>query len=383
MKIGILTGGGDVPGLNATIKQLVLGCHAHGWQTLGFRRGWMGPMAVCVDDPDALARHTWVLTPEVVRTIDRTGGTILHSSRTHPKRVTTQDLPAHAAKWAVALADGTWDLTALVMANLDALGIDVLVCIGGDDTLSYGAHLSQLGVAVVGIPKTMDNDVRGTEYCLGFATCVSRTVQYVHQLRTSAGSHERIAVVEVMGRHSGASALWPGYLACADRVLIAEHPFCVDHLARLLAQDLKQNPSDYAMVLVSEGAQIKGEEIMASGIPDAYGHRKLGGIGQQVGAALTQRLGRGILHQALGYLVRSGPPDTLDIMVTFNFATLAIELIAKQKFGTMVNLQAGRYGHVSLTSVAGGARALDVRRLYDTETLRPKISHLTGSAMYL
>lgn len=387
MKIAVLTGGGDVPGLNSAIKGLAKGALEHGWEAVGFRNGWLGLLALNADDPASVARWTIALDANTTRTIDRFGGTFLHSSRTNPSNVKAKDVPdfLRGSKDGVRKPGDAevYDFTAHILKTLKKLGVDVLFPIGGDDTLSYGERLYKEGFQVIGIPKTMDNDVHGTDYCLGFATCVSRSVQYLHQLRTAVGSHERFAVVECMGRNSGATALIPAYLASVDRALIAEVPFDVDRLAKFLMEDKKRNPSGYAMVTVSEGAQMKGGDIVESGEADAYGHRKLGGIGQMVGDALKKATGEGIIYQNLGYLVRSGQPDPLDVMVTFNFANLAIELAEKKKFGNLVRLKDGVYGYAPMSILSQGKKTVEVDLFYDAENYRPRVKSVLGIPMYL
>ncbi len=295
MRIGVLTGGGDVPGLNPCLKAAVNRIHANGSEVIGIRRGWGGLANADPDDPASLAENTMALTPTIVRTVDRTGGTFLHTSRTNPGRVATEDLPSFLKDRYPG--DGPHDLTPHAMSVLEALGIDALLAIGGDDTLSYALRMHNEGVPVIAIPKTMDNDVHGTDYCIGFSTAVSRGVEFIHNLRTSTGSHERIAVVELFGRYSGATSLITAYLAGADRSLISEVPFDIDKLADLIMSDKAANPSNYAMITVSEGATIQGGEVHLSGEADAYGHRKLGGIGATTGELLQERTGEKIILQ--------------------------------------------------------------------------------------
>lgn len=382
MHIVVLTGGGDVPGLNVVLQQLVLDAARRGWRVTGVRRGWAGLVELDAGDPASLESHTCALDVARVRKIDRDGGTMLHSSRTQPSRVVTRNVPAHVQ--VQQSHDGeTHDLTPHVLQNLHALRADALVAIGGDDTLSYAGRLHAEGFAVVGIPKTMDNDVAGTEYCMGFGTCVARTVSYLHQLRTCAGSHERIGVIEVMGRNSGASALVPAYLAGADRCVIAEVPCDVPRLAELLRADRARNPSRYAMVVVSEGARLHGGQVLERGEPDAYGHRKLGGIGTVLGEALKAASGVDVLVQSLGYLVRSGAPDPLDCMVGRHFAAGACTLLEDKTYGRMVALRGGAYTHVSLAEAASAKRAVDVERLYDAEQYRTRPFTPFGAPMYM
>ena len=384
MRLGILTGGGDVPGLNPCIKAVVEGAHARGWEVFGFRRGWAGPLNVDSHDPDGNAKWVGKLTPADVRTIDRAGGTMLHTSRTNPGRVATDDVPAFFdGRFTADATTGTTDCTAHVVEALSWLGIDCLIPIGGDDTLSYAARLAQEGVRVVAIPKTMDNDVFGTDYCIGFSTAVTRSVEFIQALRTPAGSHERIAVIELFGRHSGETALIAGYLADADRTLISEVPVDIDRLAKLVRQDRIDNPSHYAVVVVSEGATIEGGTRVEGGEADAYGHLKLGGIGQVIGAEIKARTGVEIINQSLGYLMRSGAPDSLDRMVAVTFGHLALEQIADGAGGVMVALQGGRYTTVPVATCIEGEKRVDIPRLYDVDAYRPNPTHVLGAPMFL
>lgn len=383
MRIGILTGGGDVPGLNPCIKAVTRRAAELGWEVVGFRRGWAGPLNVDPDDPESLEKWTLPLTPNAVRTIDRTGGTILHTSRTKPSKVKPADLPERLQGKLQAGKDGTVDCTAPILAALEKMKIDVLIPIGGDDTLSYGARLHQEGMKVMSIPKTMDNDVYGTDYCIGFSTAVSRSVEHIHALRTSTGSHERIAVIELFGRNSGETALIAGYLADVDRVLIAEEPFDVQHLSELAAKDRADNPANYSMVVVSEGAQMQGGEIMERGEADAYGHRKLGGIGQVLGEEIKQRTGINIISQSLGYMMRAGAPDALDVMVAKSYGTMAVQLIEEGKSGLMMALRDGNYTAMPGDICIKGERRVDVAAFYDKENYRPRITRVSGLPMFL
>ncbi len=384
MKLGVLTGGGDVPGLNPCIKSIVTRMTEAGHEVIGFRRGWAGPLAVNPQDSASLAQYTLPLTPREVRTVDRTGGTFLHSSRTNPGKVQKVDIPAHLSpEDATPNSDGTLDFTTQVIQNLETLGIDTLVPIGGDDTLSYGGRLHTEGVHVVACPKTMDNDVYGTDYCMGFSTAITRSVEAITNLRTSAGSHERIAVVELFGRNSGETALISGYLSDADRVLICEVPFIPERLAELAAADKQNNPSRYAMVIVSEGATIEGGEIVESGEADAYGHRKLGGIGEITGDLIKKLTGSNIINQKLAYLMRTGAPDALDLMVSRTFGHLAADLLLAGQRGRMVAIRDGKYTHIDMAEVTQGVRRVDVDRLYNPETYKPQLKNPQGLPMYL
>ena len=383
MRIAILTGGGDVPGLNPCIKAITMGALGHGWDVVGFKRGWAGPLEFDLADPDAAKTHTVLLTWEFVRTIDRTGGTILHSSRTNPAKVKTSSLPAFLKGKSLPEKDGKSDATAHVLKVLERLQIDALVAIGGDDTLSYAARLHQEGFAVMAAPKTMDNDVYGTDYCMGFSTAVSRSLEAVEALRTPAGSHERIAVVELFGRNSGETALITGYLADADRTLISEVPFDIKTVAELLAQDRARNPSRYAMLVLSEGAQMQGGEIVESGEADAYGHRKLGGIGEAVGAEIQRLTGIGVLNQKLAYIMRAGPADALDRMVAKNYGTMVVQMLADGKRGMMAAIHDGRYTSVPVDTCIKGTRRVDVAALYDTGAYRPRVAQIAAKPMFL
>jgi 6-phosphofructokinase len=383
MRIAILTGGGDVPGLNPCIKAITLNAARQGWDVLGFRRGWAGPLSFDLADPQASQEHLRYLTPDVVRTIDRTGGTILHTSRTNPAKVKAKDLPAFLKGGeGLSSKDGVFDATPHILRVLDALKIDALVAIGGDDTLSYAARLHREGFAVMAAPKTMDNDVFGTDYCMGFSTAVTRSLEAIEALRTPAGSHERIAVVELFGRNSGETALISGYLADADRTLISEVPFDMEKLAALLAKDRAANPSGYAMLVLSEGAQMQGGGIVEGGAADAYGHRKLGGIGEMVGAEIARLTGIGVLNQKLAYLMRSGAPDILDRMVAKNYGTMLVQALAEGKRGLMAAIREGVYTMVPVDICIQGTRRVDVEALYDSAEYRPRISRIAAKPMF-
>ena len=381
MKIGILTGGGDVPGLNACIKAATLRATEEGHEVVGIRRGWGGLLETDPDDPASVQANIVELDATAVRTIDRSGGTVLHTSRTNPARVRPSEEPAFLRS--SEGRDGPVDHTPHVLKVLDRLGIDALIPIGGDDTLSFALRLHEEGVPVVAIPKTMDNDVHGTDYCIGFSTAITRTVIFIHQLRTSAGSHERLAVVEVFGRYSGETSLVSAYLSGVERAVISEVPFDVEKLAAKLIQDKRVNPSGYAMMTISEGATMIGGETVHAGMADAYGHLKLGGIGQVTGEALREITGEGIIYQQVGYLMRSGSPDSLDLMVAINYAVMAADLVIERQFGRLVALRNGNYTNVPLPVVRQGVKRVDVGALYDAEAYRPKIRHVDGKPMFL
>ncbi len=387
MKIGILTGGGDVPGLNPGIKAVVNRAIDEGHEVIGIRRGWAGLLYLNPDDPDSVREWTMPLDKNKVRTIDRTGGTILHTSRTNPSKVPYKSVPDFLRDPAHPEAEeedkSLRDFTPHVLRNLEYLGIDRLIPIGGDDTLSYGERLHSEGFPVVAIPKTMDNDVYGTDYCIGFSTAVTRSVQFINQLRTSAGSHERIAIIELFGRNSGETSLISSYLAGVDRALISEVPFDPEKLADLVMKDKEANPSHYAIVTVSEGAHIVGGKIVEFGEADAYGHRKLGGIGEITGQALKQITGQNVIIQRVAYLMRSGAPDALDLMVAVNYANLAVSLLIQGTSGRMVALRDGTYTHVPMSVVTSGIKRVDVDELYDVQEYHPKVRHVLGKPMFL
>jgi len=384
MRVGILTGGGDVPGLNPCIKAVVDRAVEAGAEVIGIRKGWAGLINYNPDAPES--NNSWVqpLTKATVRTIDRSGGTFLHTSRTNPSKVKPGDVPAFlSAEAGAPSGDGYLDLTPHVLRVLSHLGIDVLIPIGGDDTQSYSVRLHEEGFPVVAIPKTMDNDVYGTDYCIGFSTAVTRSVDFITALRTPAGSHERIAVVELFGRNSGETSLISAYLAGVDRAIISEVPFDPEKLARFIMEDKRSNPSNYAIMTISEGAQMVGGKVIEYGEADAFGHRKLGGIGAITGELLKKLTGEEIIYQQLAYLMRSGAPDALDRMVAISFANLATDLAVRRRYGWMVALRDGKYTNVPLEIVTQGIKRVDVPELYDVENYKPKVAHLLGKPMFL
>ena len=384
MRIGILTGGGDVPGLNPCVKSLVYRAVDEGHEVIGFRRGWWGPLNYNIDDPDSHADCIIALNKQNTRKIDRTGGTFIHTSRTNPGKTLAEDVPEFLRDSDFnESSKKTHDLTPHVMKVMQHLGIDVLVPIGGDDTLGYGAHLHSENFPIVAIPKTMDNDVFGTDYCLGFSTAISRSVQIIHQLRTPTGSHERIAVIELFGRYSGQTALISAYLAGVDRCIIPEVPFDIDKLGQFLVEDRSANPSNYAVLVVSEGARFVGGEMVQSGVKDAFGHKKLGGVGMLIAEVLREKTKIKTISQRLAYLMRSGAPDSLDLMVAVTFANMAMDVISRRNFGQMIALQDGLYTYVPADTPGRGVRNVDVDELYDVETYRPKLRKARGKPMFL
>ncbi|HWR35000.1 MAG TPA: ATP-dependent 6-phosphofructokinase [Clostridia bacterium] len=374
--IGILTGGGDVPGLNPAIRSVTFRAIREGWQVIGLRRGWGGLVDIVRDKDHDNSDNFQILSDELVNRAGRTGGTFLHSSRTNPGKVSKSRVPDHLKG---AYNSEINDLTPEVLKNLDWLGIDYLIPIGGDDTLSYGVRLYQEGVKVVAIPKTMDNDVPGTDYCIGFSTCVSRTIQLANDLRTSAGSHERFLVLEVFGRYAGFTAMLPTMAGAANRCVIPEHQFDIEQLTELMVADRRQNSSRYSVVLVSEGAMFKGGDmIFTEQTTDAYGHKKLGGIGDLVAAKLKElspkyNNGRTVecITQKLGYLVRGGDPDALDSIVPMAYGNLALDLVLSKIHGRVVVLKNGRYDNLPIETVTASKKLVNVREHYNTERLRP------------
>ena len=374
--IAILTGGGDVPGLNPAIRAVTIRALREGYQVIGLRRGWAGIMEIVRDEKADNSACYQILTEEVVNRAGRTGGTFLHSSRTRPSNVPLSNVPPHLQD---TYTEELNDLTPEILKNLDFLGVDYLIPIGGDDTLSYGVRLYSEGVKVLAIPKTMDNDVPGTDYCIGFSTCVTRTIMMTNNLRTSAGSHERFLVLEVFGRYAGFTAMLPTMAGAANRCVIPEHQFEIEHLAELLTKDRNHNPSKYSIVLVSEGAMFKGGEmVFADTTQDAYGHAKLGGIGDMVSAQLKElspKYNNGkpinVINQRLGYLVRGGDPDAIDSIVPMAYGNLALDLILQGIHGRMVVLKNGRYDNVPVEIVTSKKKKVKVSEHYDTERLRP------------
>jgi 6-phosphofructokinase 1 len=374
--IAILTGGGDVPGLNPAIRAVTIRANREGFQVIGLRRGWAGIMELKRDNKADNSNCYQILTDDIVNRAGRTGGTFLHTSRTRPSHVPKNDVPEHLKDTYNAEKN---DLTPEIIKNLEWLGVDYLIPIGGDDTLSYGVHLYKQGVKVVAIPKTMDNDVPGTDYCIGFSTCVTRTIQMTNSLRTSAGSHERLLVLEVFGRYAGFTSILPTMAGAANRCVIPEYKFDMELLTKLLVEDRNANPSKYAVVLISEGAMYKGGEMVFSDQErDAYGHAKLGGIGEMVSQGikdLTAKFNKGktinIINQKLGYMVRGGDPDAVDSIVPMVYGNLALDLILKGIHGRIVVLKNGRYDNVPIDVVTASKKLVKVSEYYNTERLRP------------
>lgn len=387
-KIGILTGGGDVPGLNPAIRAITIRAIREGYEVIGIRRGWAGMIEMKRDKDYPNGAHFHVLTEEIVNKTGRTGGTFLHTSRTRPSHILKVNVPDHLQQ---KFNKKVNDLSSEVLKNIDYLGIDYLIPIGGDDTLSYAFRLHKEGVKVICVPKTMDNDVPGTDYCIGFSTCVTRTISMTHALRTAAGSHERFLVIEVFGRYAGFTALLPTMAGAANRCVIPEYKFDINRLCELLTKDRLTNPSNYSVVLVSEGAIVKGEEMVFEGKEkDMYGHKKLGGIGDQVASLLKERSatfnnGRriNVINQRLSYLVRCGDPDAIDSIVPMAYGNLALDLILKDTPGRMVSLRKGKYNNVPIDVVASTKKVVDLEKYYNKERLRPKYKSFINKPLFI
>jgi ATP-dependent phosphofructokinase / diphosphate-dependent phosphofructokinase len=386
--IGILTGGGDVPGLNPAIRAVTLRAIHEGYEVIGIRRGWAGIVEMVRDEKYDNSNNFQHLTADEVNRAGRTGGTFLHSSRTNPGRVGKSSVPEHLASQYNAEKN---DLTPEVLKNLNWLGIEYMIPIGGDDTLSYGVRLHKEGVRVVAIPKTMDNDVPGTDYCIGFSTCVTRTIQMTNALRTSAGSHERFMVLEVFGRYAGFTAMLPTMAGSANRCVIPEHKFNMEQLTELLVYDRNRNPSRYSIVLVSEGAMFEGGEmVFQSAATDAYGHKKLGGIGETVAeelTALSSKYNHGkkieCISQKLGYLVRCGDPDAIDSIAPMAYGNLALDLLLNRIDGRLVVLKNGRYDNVPIDTVTATKKVVNIKEHYSTERLRPVYQSFEMKPLFL
>ena len=386
--IGILTGGGDVPGLNPAIRAVTIRALREGYKVIGIRRGWGGLVDTIREKDADNSNNFQVLTEEVVHRAGRTGGTFLHSSRTNPAKVKKTSVPEYLQD---KYPEERNDLTQEVLKNLDFLGIDYMIPIGGDDTLSYGVRLYQEGFKVIAIPKTMDNDVPGTDYCIGFSTCVTRTISLTNSLRTIAGSHERFLVLEVFGRYAGFTAMLPTMAGAAHRCVIPEYKFNIEHLTELLVNDRNLNPSHYSVLLISEGAMYEGGEmVFEDRSTDAYGHAKLGGIGDLVSAQIREispKYNKGkpvdVINQKLGYMVRGGDPDAIDSIVPMAFGNLALDLVLGGIHGRLVVLKNGRYDNMPLDVITATKKVVDVNRFYDTDRYRPKYENFTMKPLFI
>ncbi len=386
--IGILTGGGDVPGLNPAIRAVTIRALREGYKVIGIRKGWRGLIDLVRDKKVDNSENYEVLTEELVNKVGRTGGTFLHTSRVNPSKTARERIPAHLKE---KYNKDVNDLTEEVLANLAFLDIDYLIPIGGDDTLSYGVRLYKEGFKVIAIPKTMDNDVPGTDYCIGFSTCITRTISLTHSLRTSAGSHERLLVLEVFGRYAGFTAILPTLAGAANRCVIPECNFDIERLTELMIQDRYSNPSRYSVVLISEGASFSGEQMIFQGdAMDDYGHKKLGGIGDRVSENLkllspkfNNSKPTNVINQKLGYMVRCGDPDAIDSIVPMAFGNLALDLIIKGIHGRLITLRNGRYDNAPIDIVTSTKKIVDVDRYYNVDRLRPKYNSFEMQPLFL
>ena len=386
--IGILTGGGDVPGLNPAIRAVTIRALREGYKVVGIRRGWAGLVDIIREKDADNSNNFLFLNENIVNRAGRTGGTFLHSSRTNPGKMKKDDIPTHLKE---SYNTEINDLTPEVLKNLEYLGVDYLVPIGGDDTLSYGVHLYRQGVKVVAIPKTMDNDVPGTDYCIGFSTCITRTIALTNSMRTSAGSHERFMILEVFGRYAGFTSIIPTMAGAAHRCVIPEYKFDIEHLTDLMVKDRNDNPSKYSILLISQGAMFKnGEMIFEDMSTDAYGHAKLGGIGDLVASRvkeLSAKYNNGktidIISQKLGYMVRSGDPDAIDSIVPMAFGNLALDLVLNSIHGRLVVLKNGRYDNMPIDVVTSKSKIVDVAQFYDTDRYRPKYEHFVNKPLFI
>lgn len=387
--IAILTGGGDVPGLNPAIRAVTFRALREGYRVLGIRRGWGGLVDFIPDKDADNSNNVLELTAELVNRAGRTGGTFLHTSRTNPSKLVKTSIPEHLKS---TYSEDVNDITPDILKNLDYLGVDYLIPIGGDDTLSFGLRLHQEGVKVLAIPKTMDNDVPGTDYCIGFSTCVTRTIEMTHMLRTSAGSHERFLVIEVFGRYAGFSTLLPTMAGAADRCVIPEYPFDIEQLTELMIYDRSYNPSNYAVVLVSEGATMSHDTEMSfeGEEKDMFGHKKLGGIGDKVAAELKELSSKynngrqvAIVNQRLSYLVRCGEPDAFDSIVPMAFGNIALDLILEKKSGRLISLRNGLYDNVPLDIIKSRKKLIDVEKYYDIDRMRPKYESFLKKSLFI
>ena len=379
-RIGILTGGGDVPGLNSVIKSVVYRGAENGIEVTGIRRGWEGLTHVNLNDPASRERYILPLNRENTRTIDRDGGTMLHTSRTNPSKM--KKLPDFLSGDSYPLTDGKWDMSAQVISNLESLGIDALIAIGGDDTLSFAHRLSQLGMKVIAVPKTMDNDVHGTEYCVGFSTAITRASDAIDRQLTTVGSHERIGIFRVFGRDAGYTALYTAWVT-SIRCVIPEYKVKLEKLIDLLMTDKRRNPSNYALVILSEGAQWEGYKVEEYGEPDAYGHRKKASIAETLSTEIQQRTGAETVVSDLTYDLRGGPPDFMDKLIASTFGNMAYEATLAGETGLMAGIHEGRYAMVALPDPKLGPRKLDVATMYNTNRYRPNYSGKLGMPVFL
>jgi 6-phosphofructokinase len=387
-RVGILTGGGDVPGLNSVIKSVVYRASERGAEVIGIRRGWEGLTHLNLQDAASRARYILPLTRENTRTVDRSGGTFLHSSRTNPSKMKKlpaqlqgKNLPsAQSTKGGVTTT--TYDVSEHVLANLSELGIGCLLAIGGDDTLSYAARLHQLGAKVIAIPKTMDNDVRNTEYCIGFSTAITRAMGAIQRQRTTVASHERIGIFRVFGRDAGFTSLYTAHVANI-RCVIPEHKVKLDKLIELLVADKRANPSGYALVVLSEGAEWEGYQVQEYGDADAYGHRKKASVAESLADEIKRRAGEETVVSDLTYDLRSGDPDFMDKLVASTFGTMALDAVLAGESGHMSAIVNGRYDLVPIPDPKLGPRKVDVKTMYNVDRYRPTYENKRGMPVFL
>ena len=378
-RIGILTGGGDVPGLNSVIKGVVYSGTENDCEVVGIRRGWEGLTHVNFDDAASKARYILPLDREITRSVDRTGGTFLHSSRTNPSKM--KKLPAFLANENFPKTGETWDMSSRVLKNIETLGLDYLIAIGGDDTLSYAAKLDKLGMKVISIPKTMDNDVRNTEYCIGFSTAITRATSAIERQRTTVGSHERIGIFRVFGRDAGYTSLYTAF-AASIRCCIPEYKVNLDKLISLLVTDKRNNPSNYSLLVISEGAEWEGYTVQEYGEPDAYGHRKKASVAEALSAEVRKRSGEESIVSDLTYDLRSGEPDFVDKMVASAFGAMALDAVLEGKTGLMTALVNGCYQMVPIPDPKLGPRKVDIATMYNTDRYRPIYGNKTGLPIF-
>jgi len=387
-RIGILTGGGDVPGLNSAIKAVVYRGTELGCELIGIRRGWEGLTHIDLDDPASKSKYILPLNRDNTRTIDRTGGTFLHSSRTNPTKMKTLPLALQEQKFEASevtkngVTRSMYDVTPAVLKNIERLGLDFLVAIGGDDTLSYASELHRQGVKVIAVPKTMDNDVRNTEYCIGFSTAITRAMDAIERQRTTVASHERIGIFRVFGRDAGYTALYTAYVT-GLRCCIPEYKVGLEHLIDLLLSDKRENPSNYAVVILSEGAEWQGYAVKEYGEADAFGHRKKMSVAEDLSDEIQRTTGEGTVVSDLTYDLRSGSPDFIDRSVAFTFAGMAMDALQEGKSGLMTAINEGRYAMVTIPDPKLGPRKVDIASMYDTDRYRPKYDHKIGLPIFL
>jgi ATP-dependent phosphofructokinase / diphosphate-dependent phosphofructokinase len=387
-RIGILTGGGDVPGLNSVIKSVVYRGSELGYEVLGIRRGWEGLTHLNLKDPASQSRYILPLNRDNTRTIDRTGGTFLHSSRTNPTKMKKLPPPLEGQKFASreitkkGETSVVFDVTPAVLRNIEALGLDTIVAIGGDDTLSYAAELDRHGGKVIAVPKTMDNDVRNTEYCIGFSTAITRAMDAIERQRTTVGSHERIGIFRVFGRDAGYTALYTAFVTSL-RCCIPEYKVNLQGLMDILVDDKRKNPSNYSLVVLSEGAEWEGYTVKEYGAADAFGHRKKMSVAEDLSSEINAATGEETVVSDLTYDLRSGSPDFVDRLVAIAFAGMAMDAVAEGKSGLMTAISGGCYAMAPIPDPKLGPRKVDVETMYNIERFRPKYDSKLGLPIFL